>query len=151
MGLFITVHFRFPHFFRSVWVKNWALSWTSISCGSTSLLAERGAWIPGYWQFMHVLLEAPQNTPETHPNVRVEKGLRLRFESKSRTVLALVKSNRVKSCFRQGASSGALRGRLRRGPLTSREGGDGRGESRDQILVGSRLPVAVATRNPLPG
>lgn len=35
---------------------------------------------------------------------------------------ALVKPNRVKACARQGAPSGALRGRLRRAPLASRGG-----------------------------
>ena len=34
----------------------------------------------------------------------------------------IVKPNRVKKRLRRGASSGALRGRLRRGPLTSRGG-----------------------------
>ena len=37
--------------------------------------------------------------------------------------LFTVKPKRVKTCLRQGASSGALRGRFRRGPLTSRRGG----------------------------
>lgn len=36
------------------------------------------------------------------------------------TFLALVKTNRVKTCRRQSASNGAIRGRLRRGPLTNR-------------------------------
>ena len=47
---------------------------------------------------------------------------------KRRTFFTLVKPNRVKPCLRQGASSGALRGRLRRGPLTSR-GNRGRSEA----------------------
>ena len=66
--------------------------------------------------------KTPHNTAETHSNVRVEKGLRLRFESKSTTFLALVKPNRLKPCLRQDASSGVLRGRFRQAPLTSRGG-----------------------------
>ncbi|CAB1106756.1 unnamed protein product [Ectocarpus sp. CCAP 1310/34] len=41
---------------------------------------------------------------------------------KSLIFFALVKPNRVQKRLRRGASSGALRGRLPRGPLTSRGG-----------------------------
>ena len=50
--------------------------------------------------------------------------------------LALVKTKRVKPCLRQGASSGALRGRLRRAPLTSRGGGQGSRRSSDHQCTG---------------
>ena len=43
-------------------------------------------------------------------------------EPESLIFYALVKPNRVKKRLPRGASSGALQGRLRRGPLTSRGG-----------------------------
>ena len=46
--------------------------------------------------------------------------LPLKHGRKTTYFLTLVKPNRVKTCLRQGASSGALRGCFRRGPLTSR-------------------------------
>ena len=53
---------------------------------------------------------------------------------KSTYFLAL-RPNRVKTCSWQGAPSGALRGRLRRGPLTNREGGRGSRLLQDQYTV----------------
>ena len=46
--------------------------------------------------------------------------LHLKHGPKTTYFLALVKPKRVKTCLRQGVSSGALGGRLRRGPRTSR-------------------------------
>ena len=70
--------------------------------------------------------KAPQNAAETHSNVRVEKGLCLRFESKSTIFLALVKPNRVTSCLRQGASAGPSWDASGGAPSPA-VGGDGRG------------------------
>ena len=52
-------------------------------------------------------------------NLRAPPKLLMKHGPKTTCFLALAKPNRVKTCLRQGASSGALRGRLRRGPLTS--------------------------------
>ena len=53
--------------------------------------------------------------------------------------LALVKPNRVKTCLRQGASNGPLRGRLRRSPLTSRGPG----------VAASPRPVSASPKTPV--
>ena len=50
-------------------------------------------------------------------------GVRAKIDTWYSVLYALVKPNRLKTCLRQGASSGALRGCLRQGPLASREGG----------------------------
>ena len=55
--------------------------------------------------------------------------LPLKYGPNTTYFLALVKPNRAETCLRQGNSSGALRGRLRRVPFTSRGGGRGRGEA----------------------
>ena len=66
--------------------------------------------------------------------------LHFKYGPKTTCCLALVKPKRVKTCLRQGASIGALRGRLRRAPLTSR--GEGRGHGfavTTSALVGSSV------------
>lgn len=65
--------------------------------------------------------------------------------------IAVVKSNRVKTGLRQDASSGALRGRLRRDPLTSRGDGSCRGFATTRPLFGSSFLAADGARMPCPG
>ena len=64
--------------------------------------------------------------------------LTLKHRPKTTYFLAIVKPNRVKTWLQQGASSGALRGRLRWGPYTSR-GGPG---------VAAKLRPVPASPNP---
>ena len=66
--------------------------------------------------------------------------LHLKHASRTTYYLALVTPKRIKTCLRQDASSGALRGPLGRGPLTSRGVGRGRGEAATiSALVGSSV------------
>ena len=132
-----------------------------ISTGSTSLLAEGGARIAGYWQFTYVPLKRlilqrkPIETPlcSSIPYTPVSpyilfafssflvnlssltQTLLLRYVLKPTCFSALAKLNCVKTYLRQGAPSGALRGRLRRDPLTSWGGA-----AATKILVGSTQP-----------
>ena len=57
--------------------------------------------------------------------------------------LALVKPNRVKTCLRQGTSSG--------GSSPAGGGGDGHGFAATKIMVGSRFLAASEARNDSPG
>ena len=131
-----------------------ALSWTSIYWQlSTSLLEVYIS--PGRkrcQQDSRILAIHVRPTKTSHnTSKRVEKEFCLIFESKSTTFLALVKPNRVKSCPRKSASSGALRGRLRRDPLTSRGWTDGRGFAATNFTGWIQAPDCLLLARELPG
>ena len=110
-------------------------------------------YLPRSWSFVGVaklktifgrrLILSP--TSKTKKKASFPATVPLSDEPKSLIFYALVKPNCVKKGLRRGASSGALRGRLRRGPLTSRGGAMvARLRRATSILIGSSILTAVA-------
>ena len=122
-----------------------ALSWASIywqyiAPGSTSLLPERGARIPGSWPFTYVPLQPLklQRKP-IHTCGQIRDCLEIQVKMNDFFSSSEAKSRKIVPPA--GRLQRGPPGRLRRDPLTSRARRWSR-RRRDQILVGSRLLTA---------